>query len=114
MTWEKKKRLKQAAAAAERTRADKARRLEERARRWPTPAEAAAEKDRLRKIRAKRKAEADAARTELAQLRASVDDLALALRARDEQIARLHQDQARDRAKFYEMKDRIKQLRAGM
>jgi hypothetical protein len=114
MTWEKKKRLKQAAAAAERTRADKARRLEERARRWPTPAEAAAEKDRLRKIRAKRKAEADAARTELAQLRAAVDNLVTAIRTRSQEIIGMHQDQARDEVRLEEMKDRIKQLRAGM
>jgi hypothetical protein len=114
MITEKQKRLKQAAAAAERTRADKARRLEERARRWPTPAEAAAEKDQLRKIRAKRKADAEAARAELSRLRTGVDQLVTALELRSREIIGLHQDQARDKVRLEEMKTRIAQLRARM
>jgi cupin superfamily acireductone dioxygenase involved in methionine salvage len=114
MTTEKQKRLKQAAAAAERTRADKARRLEERARRWPTPAEAAAEKDQLRKIRAKRKADADAARAELASLRTAVDNLVKAIGFRAQEMIGMHQDQARDEDRLEELKTQIARLRARM
>jgi hypothetical protein len=108
------KRMEKAVAAAEQARAERDRRREERARQRPAAEKAVADRDHFREIRAKRKAEADAARTERAQLQVVVDRLAVALRTREQQIAEMHQAQARDQAKLDELKTRIRQLRAGM